>query len=763
MIFRIARLELSTLFYSPVAWLVLIVFSFQNGFHYAYLVDMLNSMQEAGMNIPPLTQAFFTNPLTEGLFINVQQKLFLFMPLLTMGLMSREIGSGSIKLLFSSPVSTTQIVMGKFLSMMVYAGMLLLLLCPYIIAAYYAVPNLDLPFLLGGLLGLYLLACSYAAIGLFMSCLTSYQVVAAISTLVVLSILNYIGRLGQGMDLVRDLTYLLSIAGRADQMIAGLVISKDVVYFLVYISLFLGFSILKLKAGRQSKSFLVHTARYTGLLLAALIIGYISTRPGLLAYADLTVNKERTLTPASQELISQLKGPVTITTYANALDNYFYYMKPDQRNVDLARTDDWRRFMPGLKEEYVYYYDTSTNDYLFSSNPNLSVEGIARKIAKTEKIDPGIFLTPQQIRERINLLPEENRIVRVVTMGDRQAVLRLFEDNFIFPSEPEIAAAMKQLLEPSPVVGFLAGHGERNIREIRERDHKIMTAALTVRGALVNQGFSLREITEGQPLDPATLSVLVISDPLEPLSEQLLSDIRNYVNKGGNLMVLSEPGRQALLAPLLATWGISLQPGVLVQHNRDVQPDLVLNDFSPGCPVFAPDFERMKANPVPIIMTGAASLSWTPDSSFRYVPVMQTAPGKAWRTTDLIEPDKANKQYSALPGDTGQAQVTALALLRTHNGREQKILVAADADWLSNTEYRRFLPPASRNVRLGIQLFSWFADNRFPIDIYRPEARDKTLRVTEKGIAIQQTIFWIIIPATLLLSAVILLIRRVRK
>ena len=42
------------------------------------------------------------------------------MPLLTMGLMSREFSSRSIKLLYSSPVTSSQIVMGKFLAMMAY-------------------------------------------------------------------------------------------------------------------------------------------------------------------------------------------------------------------------------------------------------------------------------------------------------------------------------------------------------------------------------------------------------------------------------------------------------------------------------------------------------------------------------------------------------------------------------------------------------------------------------------------------------------------
>ena len=55
-----------------------------------------------------------------GMFTAMQQYLYLYIPLLTMGLMSRELNSGSIKLLYSSPVTNTQIILGKYLSMMIY-------------------------------------------------------------------------------------------------------------------------------------------------------------------------------------------------------------------------------------------------------------------------------------------------------------------------------------------------------------------------------------------------------------------------------------------------------------------------------------------------------------------------------------------------------------------------------------------------------------------------------------------------------------------
>src|SRR5450756_1991984 len=129
-----------------------------------------------------------------------------------MGLISREINGGTIKLLYSSPVKIWQIVFGKYLAMMVFSGVLVLIAGIFIITALFQVQSVDVLQLVSAALGLFLLLCAYSAIGLFMSSLTTYQVVAAVSSFVMIGILSYIGKLWQEYDVVRDVTYFLSIA-----------------------------------------------------------------------------------------------------------------------------------------------------------------------------------------------------------------------------------------------------------------------------------------------------------------------------------------------------------------------------------------------------------------------------------------------------------------------------------------------------------------------------------------------------------------------
>ena len=185
MIYNIARTELQMLFYSPVAWLLLVVFTVQSALAFSsQLVGMTTSI-EMGYSVSGITYTIFANP-WGGLLPSIQGYLYFYIPLLTMGVVSRELSSGSIKLLYSSPITNFQIIVGKYFAMMIYGAIMLGILVLLGLCGLCTVKDFDWPMVLTGILGIYLLLCAYAAIGIFMSSLTSYQIVAAIGTFAVL-------------------------------------------------------------------------------------------------------------------------------------------------------------------------------------------------------------------------------------------------------------------------------------------------------------------------------------------------------------------------------------------------------------------------------------------------------------------------------------------------------------------------------------------------------------------------------------------------
>jgi ABC-2 type transport system permease protein len=649
----------------------------------------------------------------------VKDTLYLYIPLLTMGLMSREISSGSIKLLLSSPLKVRDIVLGKYLAMMAYCLILILILALFALVAGYSMHAMDYGLVICGMIGLYLMICAYSAIGLFMSSLTSYQVVAAISTLAVLALLNFIGDLFQTHEVVRHITYFLSISGRTERFIDGLISTEDVIYFFIIILLFLFLTGMKLQAGRESKSAAVKGARYALLFSLLFLAGYLSSRPAFTAYLDMTATKTQTLTAGTREVIQKMDKPLRITTYVNLLAEKFYRARPEDNSMDEARFDEYRRYIPGLKMDYVYYYDTTGNDELYKDNPGLSLNALARKKAYVEGIDFRNVLSPAQIRRQIDLRPEENRLVRFLYYGDRKTALRYYDDMMTFASEEEFTAALKRIVEPVsvPRIGFVTGNGERINSRAGDADYKTITEELGFRNSLINQGFDVDTVSPG--FIDTGLTALVIADPKTAFTSSDLAKIKQYLACGGNLLVASEPDRQDLLNPLLMDLGASFAPGRLTGLSQDFAPDFVLARFSPSGRGVLGQLSGVVAMPGVTSVQGG-------------VPLLVSA---------------------SVP--------VAVALTRKVGLKEQRIAIVGDADFMSTAEMVRHIPRTA-NFDFTTGLFSWLSNGEFPVNTNRPKTFD-AININRDGILVVRIVFFCLLPVLLLTYGTLLLILRKRR
>lgn len=757
---KLAKTELSTLFYSPIAWLVLIVFTFQAGLTFTDKLKLYAGWQEAGSRLNFITASIFGGP--TGFFAEIQRNVYLYIPLLTMGLISRETSSGSIKLLLSSPVKIRQIVLGKYLAMTAYCLLLVCILACFAIAGAYSIEAFDWKHVCSGLLGIYLLVCAYSAIGLFMSSLTSYQVVAAVSTLVVLAALNYIGLLWQHLDFVRDITYFLSISGRADQMRDGLITSGDFSYFILVIILFLGLTILLLHSGRAAKPGWVKVSRYLGLIVSVLLLGYISSRPRFLMYADMTATKTRTLTEATQEIIRSLEEPIKVTTFVNLLDDFWYMGIPASRNKDIAFWAPYQRFMPNMQLDYVYYYDSTKADWMYKYNPGFTNLQLAEKMAKARELKLSMFMPPDSIRKRIDLRPEENRFVRMLEYKGKRSFLREYAGEMNpNPDEAEFAAAIKRLQVPAPKVGFLTGENERAIDKAGEKDYQMTTAQLTYRKALVNQGFDVTKVTLDSADMPNDIAVLVIADPKKEFTAEKMDRLRQYIARGGNLLIAGEPGKQSVLNPLLAELGVQMEQGMIFHQSKDFSPDLVLGLFTEQASAKSSTYNLLYADSACISMPTSVGLQYSAGGLFQATPLLASDKRFSWNKTGNMKMDTGYVQFDPAT-DTKSSQVLALALNRKVNGKEQKIIVTGDADWLSGQEIGRY------NIRVYnfmfmVEVFRWFSNDQYPVDVSRPKSADNKMKVGKEGVAMQKLVFLGLLPALMLIGSVMLLMIRKRR
>lgn len=756
-IFKIAKLEISILFYSPVAWLVLAIFMVQAGTGF---FGMLGSFQELfmmGEKANNLTQLLF--PGINGLFDKVLQTLYLYIPLLTMGLISREISSGSIKLLLSSPVKIREIILGKYMAMLYYALMLMAILGVYCLIGVLIIKDADAGLICAGLLSLFLLTATYAAIGLFMSSLTGYQVVAAISTLAVFAALKYVGGIGQGIDFVRDLTYFLSLSGRAENMLNGLITSGDIIYYLSIISLFLGLTILRLKAGREVKAPAMQAAKYVALVALVLLVGYISSRPLNILYWDVTAQKTETLTPASQAVAEKIQGPLEITTFVNLLDQHVYAGLPVSRNTDLSRFEDYRRFIPGIRMNYVYYYDATD----LANNPNmiyqgdikgLSVKQIAEKVADNLQVNLNDFLTPAEIRKTIDLNPEGNTFVRRLSYQGKASYLRLYNENNQFPEEAEITAALKKLITPNALITFMEGDDERSITQKTDRSYELFSNARKTRKSLINQGFDVLSADVNQTGIPAGTNLLVLADPAKLLSSVATERIRQYLLSGGDMLITAEPQHRAMVNPVMALLGVQLSEGMIVNPDKRSAPDVISARFTDKDSTY---FKQMAGPYARVAMPSAGMLAMTAWKGFTVDTVLQSSEN-GWNKIDPFDPSSTSVNYAPARGDQRGSKPVMLRLTRKKNGRWQKILISGDADFMSDN-----LLGQAYNFPFINGIFRWFSEGSFPVTVSRPAPKDDAILASRKQLSVYKMGTLWALPALLIACGAALLLIRKRK
>ncbi len=244
MIRLIAMKELRLLFASPLAWVVL---AFLQGFFAWVFLSQLQSWLELQAQIAAQPGApGVTEWVVAPLFATATIVLLMVVPLLSMRLVAEERRAQTLPFLLSSPVSITQIVLGKYLALLVFLGLAVGLIVLMAVSLFSA-GRLDVGLLAANALGLLLMGGSFAAVGLYLSCLTAQPLIAAVGTFAVLLGLWLINISTRDPD---SLLHMLSLMRHFENFSKGIVALPDLAYYLVLIALFLFLSVRRLDGDR---------------------------------------------------------------------------------------------------------------------------------------------------------------------------------------------------------------------------------------------------------------------------------------------------------------------------------------------------------------------------------------------------------------------------------------------------------------------------------------------------------------------------------
>jgi len=228
---ELLRKEINIFFSSLIGYLIIGLFLLISGLFLWVVKSDFNILDFGYANMDPF---FMLSPII----------FLVFTPAIGMRMLSEEFRTGTIELLLTKPISTIQLVVSKFIAILVLLVITILPTAIYVCSIYYlgeTVGNLDIGGVLGAYIGLFFLCGVYAAISVFSSSVTSNQIIAFLLA-IILNITIYYGfellATIEGLQSIDLIIKKMGISYHFEMMSKGVISTDDIVYFLSVIFLF---------------------------------------------------------------------------------------------------------------------------------------------------------------------------------------------------------------------------------------------------------------------------------------------------------------------------------------------------------------------------------------------------------------------------------------------------------------------------------------------------------------------------------------------
>lgn len=225
--------ELRAYFFSPLAYVILTFLLLYNGSTFSLIVSYLNDPRAAGSATP--LSLFFSGSTAFFWFF-----LFIVASVLTMRLISEELRSGTIEPLMTAPVSTGQVVLGKYLAALIFYVFLWMptLAYPIIIGRS---SDVDWGPIASGYLGILGVGSVFLAVGIFSSSFTKNQIVSAIISFALLMLFFFIAFM-DGLatsETSKEIIGYMNLLQHMEEFGKGIVDTRRLIYYLTTSAFFL--------------------------------------------------------------------------------------------------------------------------------------------------------------------------------------------------------------------------------------------------------------------------------------------------------------------------------------------------------------------------------------------------------------------------------------------------------------------------------------------------------------------------------------------
>jgi ABC-type uncharacterized transport system involved in gliding motility auxiliary subunit/ABC-type transport system involved in cytochrome c biogenesis permease component len=307
---------------------------FESTIGYVYMIVFL--LVSVGLFITP----FFTFPQADmrGFFMSLPLILCVFIPAVTMRSWAEERKENTLELLLTFPMKPHELVLGKYIAAYMFylitlAGTLTIPLMLAILG------DPDMGAIGAGYLGSVLLGGFFLSMGVFFSGLCKDQIVAFILTLLAcfgvyllgtLFIATYLDSFWPGLgDLLSD---LVGVTGHYNAFTRGVVELGDVIYFVIWATLFLFLNGFYLEGRHRPRYRIIFGSALTLCLAIGVALNYLTAIHSFGRF-DFTSDKIYTLSPASKKILSELKLPVQVRLYITPRDKMPTELKSLEQDI----------------------------------------------------------------------------------------------------------------------------------------------------------------------------------------------------------------------------------------------------------------------------------------------------------------------------------------------------------------------------------------------------------------------------------------------
>jgi ABC-2 type transport system permease protein len=236
-IWTVAHRDFKSYFTSPVAYIIIAGFLGIMGWMFFFNLSHFATQNLQYQQFNMGKAANITEGIIRPLYGNMNVVFLLIVPFITMRLFAEEKKNHTIELLMTSPLSLTEIILGKFLSSLLLVSVMMVLTLFYP-AVLFVTGNPELGPIVTSVLGTLLLCSCYLSIGILFSAMTENQIVAGALTFAAGLFFWLISWGAQSAGPVwSDILQYLSLIGHYNNFGQGTIDTSDLVFYFSFIGI----------------------------------------------------------------------------------------------------------------------------------------------------------------------------------------------------------------------------------------------------------------------------------------------------------------------------------------------------------------------------------------------------------------------------------------------------------------------------------------------------------------------------------------------